>query len=139
MRLDQDFELEQYPRDGIESRGVAARNAAADVVTFVFTDMEGSARLIERMGDREAHELFEIHDDIIRGQLASFGAREVGNTVMAFCSPSKTHGPQCLVPLPSSGALQHTRAPVPETGSACGSASTRARWSERGTGSSGSP
>jgi adenylate cyclase len=56
---------------------VRAMNAAADVVTFVFTDMEGSARLIERMGDREAHELFKIHDDIIRRQLASFGAREV--------------------------------------------------------------
>jgi len=53
------------------------RNAGADIVTFMFTDMEGSTPLIERIGDREAYQVFKTHDDIIRGELASFGVSEV--------------------------------------------------------------
>jgi adenylate cyclase len=44
----------------------------------MFTDMEGSTAMIERLGDEEAHKIVQTHDEIFRRRLDLFGGREVG-------------------------------------------------------------
>ena len=46
------------------------------IVTFVFTDIEGSTRLMRRLGDRY-DEVLQRHRDILRGAWARAGGREV--------------------------------------------------------------
>jgi len=47
---------------------------------ILFTDLEGSTQLCERLGDDEAMRLLRIHDAIIRAALARHGGREVKHT-----------------------------------------------------------
>jgi class 3 adenylate cyclase/pimeloyl-ACP methyl ester carboxylesterase len=53
---------------------------AAPPVTLLFTDMEGSTTLTERLGDAQAQELVRAHNTIVRGALAAHGGREVKHT-----------------------------------------------------------
>jgi predicted ATPase/class 3 adenylate cyclase len=46
-------------------------------VTLLFTDMEGSTRLLERLGDRYVELLYE-HRRLLRAAVARFNGREVG-------------------------------------------------------------
>ena len=45
-------------------------------VTFLFTDIEGSTRLLSDLGDRYV-ELLEMHSAIVRDQLARWEGTEV--------------------------------------------------------------
>lgn len=47
-------------------------------VTILFTDIEGSTRFVERLGDVRAGEVMRTHNAIVRGQLAACGGREIG-------------------------------------------------------------
>jgi class 3 adenylate cyclase len=54
------------------------RHAAPDgTVTIMFTDIEGSTALTERLGDRRAQEVLRAHNALIREQVAAFGGFEV--------------------------------------------------------------
>src|SRR5919199_7016073 len=53
------------------------------VVTFLFTDMEGSTRLVERLGERY-RVVQERHDAIIRAAIAEGGGCEVRTEGDAF-------------------------------------------------------
>ncbi|MEX2392855.1 MAG: adenylate/guanylate cyclase domain-containing protein, partial [Actinomycetota bacterium] len=46
------------------------------VVTFVFTDIEGSTRLLQRLGDAYVH-LLDDHNRILRDAITEFGGVEV--------------------------------------------------------------
>ena len=48
--------------------------------TIMFTDMEGSTAMSDRLGDAAAVEHVRQHDDIIRGRLAECGGVEVKHT-----------------------------------------------------------
>jgi class 3 adenylate cyclase len=48
--------------------------------TIMFTDMEGSTPITQRMGDEKAYELLAAHDTIIRDALREHGGREVKHT-----------------------------------------------------------
>jgi class 3 adenylate cyclase len=52
-------------------------------VTFLFSDIEGSTRLLEQLGDRYA-EVHRDHRRILREQLASAGGREIDTQGDAF-------------------------------------------------------
>ncbi len=55
----------------------------AGFVTFVFTDIEGSTRILKRL-PRQAPQVFERHDEIIRSALASHHGHEVNTDGDAF-------------------------------------------------------
>jgi hypothetical protein len=47
---------------------------------IVFTDIEGSTRLTQRLGDKGAMELLHDHNEIVRGALREHGGSEVKHT-----------------------------------------------------------
>jgi class 3 adenylate cyclase len=54
------------------------RHAAPDgTVTILFSDIEGSTAMAERLGDQRWQELLHTHNDIIRRQLRAHGGYEV--------------------------------------------------------------
>ncbi len=60
--------------------------------TIMFTDMVGSTRMTERLGDRIATELVRAHDSIVRRCLTRRGGREVkhtGDGIMASFASAK--------------------------------------------------
>ena len=63
---------------------------------ILFTDIVGSTRLTQQMGDREAVRLLRQHDSVVRSALAQFGGSEVkhtGDGIMAsFASASQAVG-----------------------------------------------
>ena len=62
-------------------------------VTIMFTDIEGSTEMIERLGDGDASVLVKEHNDIVRAQVAECGGYEVkfrgDGFMLAFTSASK--------------------------------------------------
>jgi class 3 adenylate cyclase len=46
-------------------------------VTILFTDIEGSTAMIERLGDRRAHEVLRAHNALVRAQIAFHRGVEV--------------------------------------------------------------
>ena len=52
-------------------------------VTFVFTDIEGSTRILKRRPD-DAADLFERHSDIVRAAMEAFGGHVLGTEGDAF-------------------------------------------------------
>ena len=53
------------------------------IVTFLFTDIEGSTKILKRLPD-EAPEIFERHNEIVRAALDTHGGHEVGTDGDAF-------------------------------------------------------
>lgn len=53
-------------------------------VTVVFTDIEGSTEVLERLGEERARELFREHDGLVRGLLESHSGTEVEKEGDAF-------------------------------------------------------
>ncbi|HEY8077279.1 MAG TPA: adenylate/guanylate cyclase domain-containing protein, partial [Labilithrix sp.] len=50
------------------------------VRTILFTDIVGSTAMTQRLGDRAAMEVLEVHDHSVRAALARTGGREVKHT-----------------------------------------------------------
>ena len=50
------------------------------MVTIMFTDMEGSTALTQRLGDEKAQELLRAHNGIIRDALKAHGGSEIKHT-----------------------------------------------------------
>jgi adenylate cyclase len=71
----------------------AGQPAPSGMVTILFTDMEGSTSLTQRLGDAKAQALLRAHNDVIRGALKSHGGAEIkhtGDGIMAsFSTASK--------------------------------------------------
>jgi DNA-binding NarL/FixJ family response regulator len=53
-------------------------------VTIVFTDIEGSTRIVETLGDEPAHRVFAEHDSLVRDVVARHGGVEVEHQGDAF-------------------------------------------------------
>jgi class 3 adenylate cyclase len=60
-----------------ERPDLRAHAAPDGTVTILFTDIEGSAALTERLGDRQAHEVLHAHNCIVREQILAHGGTEV--------------------------------------------------------------
>jgi len=67
--------------------------APGGLVTVLFTDIEESTALTQRLGDAKAQELVRTHNDIVRGALKAHGGAEIkhtGDGIMAsFALPSR--------------------------------------------------
>jgi len=60
--------------------GTAQRERDSGIRTVLFTDIVDSTSLIERLGDEDSRELFELHDKTVRDALAGTGGREIKHT-----------------------------------------------------------
>ncbi len=82
-------------------------------VTLLFTDMEGSTTLTERLGDAQAHELVRVHNAIVRDALAAHGGSEVkhtGDGIMAsFVATSRAL--ECAIAIQRSLAQRNQEQP----------------------------
>jgi class 3 adenylate cyclase/alpha-beta hydrolase superfamily lysophospholipase len=54
--------------------------AAGGLCTILFTDVEGSTALTERLGDAKAQELLRTHNSIVRDALKSHGGSQIKHT-----------------------------------------------------------
>ena len=70
-------------RGQVEARTSEARTLPTGSVTFLFTDIEGSTRLLERLGDRYAALLADVRA-IIRGAVHRGAGREVDSRADEF-------------------------------------------------------
>ncbi len=79
-----------------------AFEAGASVpLTILFTDMEDSSAITERIGDREAQKLIRLHDAMIREALREHGGTEIKHTgdglMASFVSASKAIECACAI------------------------------------------
>lgn len=59
------------------ARDLSAQASFEGTVTILFSDIEGSTSLYEKLGDLRAHELVRIHNEIFRHQVAAHRGIEV--------------------------------------------------------------
>jgi len=78
------------------------------LATLLITDIVDSTRWVTEMGDRDWRSLLNRHNDAIRGQIARFAGREVGNPGDGFISifDSPTRAIHCAA------AITRTIAPL---------------------------
>jgi class 3 adenylate cyclase len=84
---------------GIETQGSALGENSSSLVTILFTDMEGSTSLTQRLGDAGAQELLRDHNSIVRDSLEGHGGSEIkhtGDGIMASF-PSASKALECAV------------------------------------------
>ena len=108
-------ELEKYfqaMRDFLREGQTAPESPAAapsGLVTILFTDMEGSTTLTQRLGDAAAQELLRTHNAIIRDALKAHGGSEIkhtGDGVMASF-PSAARALECAVAIQQAFAARN--------------------------------
>jgi class 3 adenylate cyclase len=89
-----DFLGEEY-----EPAPEPSADSYADVYTVLFTDVEGSTALTQRLGDAKAREVLRAHERIVREALKAHGGSEVktmGDGFMASFS-SATRALECAI------------------------------------------
>jgi class 3 adenylate cyclase/pimeloyl-ACP methyl ester carboxylesterase len=83
--------IDSFLREGEEE--AASEPTPSGLVTILFTDMEGSTSLTQRLGDAKAQELLRAHNSIVRDALKAQDGAEIkhtGDGIMAsFATASK--------------------------------------------------
>ena len=98
-----------------ERRDVLNRASPEGMVTILFTDMEGSTALTQRLGDAKARELLREHERMVRDALKAHGGSEVktmGDGFMASFS-SATKALECAIAMQRSFAEHNESAEEP--------------------------
>jgi class 3 adenylate cyclase len=102
----------------LEFLGASPKSASSEpstVHTILFTDVEGSTALTDRLGDAEARELLRQHERITREALAAHGGAEIktmGDGFMAsFTSTSKAV--ECAIAIQRAFAKRNESAAEP--------------------------
>jgi len=100
-----------------EGEKAAETKVPSGLVTILFTDIEGSTTLTQRVGDAKAQELLRTHNTIVRDALKAHSGSEVkhtGDGIMASL-PSASQGLQCAVEIQravAAHAEQHGEGPL---------------------------
>jgi class 3 adenylate cyclase len=85
--------MTQFLDEGRSEGRMAKPSAASSLVTILFTDMEGSTSLTQRLGDAKAQEVVRTHNRIVRDGLKTHSGSEIkhtGDGIMAsFASASR--------------------------------------------------
>jgi class 3 adenylate cyclase len=92
---------------GQEEKATSAA-APAGLVTILFTDMEGSTTLTQRLGDAKAQEVLRAHNSIVRDALKACGGSEIkhtGDGIMASF-PSASGALECAIAVQRAVAAQ---------------------------------
>jgi class 3 adenylate cyclase len=103
-----------------EGEQAAAEPAAGAFRTVLFTDVEGSTSLTQRLGDAKARELLRAHERIVREALKAHGGSEVktmGDGFMASFS-SATRALECAIAMQLAFADWNAARPEPVEGRA---------------------
>ena len=99
-----------------EKTETASEALSADIVhTILFSDVEGSTALTDRLGDAKARELLREHERMVREALKSHGGSEVktmGDGFMASFS-SATKALECAIAIQSAFAERNESAEEP--------------------------
>jgi class 3 adenylate cyclase len=89
--------IDEFLSEGEEATALAP--APSGLVTILFTDIEGSTTLTQRLGDAKAQEVLRTHNAIVREALKAHGGTEVktmGDGFMASFS-SATGALECAI------------------------------------------
>jgi class 3 adenylate cyclase len=89
--------IDEFLSEGEEATALAP--APSGLVTILFTDIEGSTTLTQRLGDAKAQEVLRTHNAIVREALRAHGGTEVktmGDGFMASFS-SATRALECAI------------------------------------------
>ena len=106
MGPDTNAAIGAFLREGEEAP--ARLLAKEDVHTILFTDIEGSTMLTQRLGDAKAQEVLRTHNTIVRDALKAHGGSEVkhtGDGIMASF-PSASQALQCAIAVQQRVATQ---------------------------------
>jgi len=91
--------IDEFLRQGEPAPAGAEQHVAGGFCTILFTDVEGSTALTERLGDAKAREVLRNHERIVREALRAHGGAEVkamGDGFMASFS-SATRALECAI------------------------------------------
>jgi class 3 adenylate cyclase len=91
--------IDEFLGEGEEAAAGAEAPAAGAFRTILFTDVEGSTALTQRLGDAKAREVLRAHERIVRDALKAHGGSEVktlGDGFMASFS-SATRALECAI------------------------------------------
>jgi len=98
-----------------DAPGLARHSDERGTVTILFTDIEGSTALAQRLGDKPYHALLAEHNRILREQVAGHGGHEVKSMgdgfMVAFASAARALS--CAVAIQKAFAHQNETAEQP--------------------------
>jgi class 3 adenylate cyclase len=109
--------IDEFLGDSRPASAGAEPHAAGGVCTVLFTDVEGSTALTERLGDAKAREVLRNHERIVRDALRAYGGAEVkamGDGFMASFS-SATRALECAIAMQRAFAAhddEHPETPI---------------------------
>jgi class 3 adenylate cyclase len=109
--------IDEFLGEGEPAPAGAEPHAAGGFCTILFTDVEGSTALTERLGDAKAREVLRNHERIVREALRAHGGAEVkamGDGFMASFS-SATRALECAIAMQRAFAahdLEHPETPI---------------------------
>ena len=89
----------------IERPDLRPHTAPDGTVTILFSDIEGSTQMTERLGDQRMQQVLRGHNDIVRQQVAAHGGFEVKSWGTASCWLSPAPAAPYSAPWPFSGPL----------------------------------
>lgn len=91
--------IDEFLGDGEDKAAQASASSASAVHTILFTDIEGSTTLTQRLGDDRAQQLLGTHNTIVRDSLKARGGTEIkhtGDGIMASF-PSASRAIECAI------------------------------------------
>jgi class 3 adenylate cyclase len=107
--------IDDFIREGEEPGAAPEPSVEGAVHTILFTDVEGSTALTQRLGDAKARELLREHERIVREALKAHGGAEVktmGDGFMASFS-SATRALECAIAMQRAFAERNESAEEP--------------------------
>jgi len=101
--------------DFLGAGGTVSQQAGADIHTILFTDVEGSTALTDRLGDKKARELLREHERITREALKAYGGSEVKALGDGFMTSfgSATKALECAIAMQRAFAERNESAAEP--------------------------
>ena len=109
--------IDRFLQEGELGPEPETRAAPSGLLTILFTDVEGSTALTERLGDAKAREVLRNHERIVREALRAHGGAEVkamGDGFMASFS-SATRALECAIAMQRAFAAhddEHPETPI---------------------------
>ncbi len=107
--------IDEYLDDGPVAETASTPDQSGAVHTILFTDVEGSTALTQRLGDAKARELLREHERMVREALKAHGGSEVktmGDGFMASFS-SATKALECAIAMQRAFAEHNESAEEP--------------------------
>ncbi|MDO8615191.1 MAG: adenylate/guanylate cyclase domain-containing protein [Dehalococcoidia bacterium] len=98
-----------------EGQQAVTADTPSGMVTILFTDMEGSTTLTQRLGDARAQEVLRAHNTIVREALKAHGGSEIkhtGDGVMASF-PTASGALECAIAVQLAFAAHNESAETP--------------------------